>query len=243
MARRRRDRMLGATRTNGRASCRSRRRTHTRSGSGGLHPRSLSRCSSRCSYRPPQHRRASLATYYLSVGDSIAYGRRPVGSAHHGYADQLFSMLRQRPQYSQLRLEKLGCSGESTATSCIRPTAGPQRLAARRGVAFLGRASRCGVVHHADHRRHDIGIDCGGDVGCALPQIQTNLPVILSTLAPTPGRTSRSSGPTTTSPDICSGSTITRRARMQHPHSSRSTRSSSRSAPRSGRPSPTSETR
>ncbi len=126
---------------------------------------------------------ASRATYYVSVGDSLAAGDQPVGSLHHGYADQLFKVERQRPQYSQLRLEKVGCSGESTETimhpSYCRYRNGSQLAEA---VAFLdahrGSVSFITLTIGAN----DIGIDCGGDIGCALAQIQQNLPVILSTL-------------------------------------------------------------
>lgn len=57
--------------------------------------------------------------YYLSLGDSLAQGiqpgptgiDRPTGQ---GYPDQLETML--RPSIPALRLVKLGCSGETTAT-------------------------------------------------------------------------------------------------------------------------------
>jgi lysophospholipase L1-like esterase len=59
---------------------------------------------------------ASKATYYVSLGDSAAAGYQPIGYATdtHGYADQLFDMV--RSEFNQLRLVKLGCSGETTGS-------------------------------------------------------------------------------------------------------------------------------
>jgi lysophospholipase L1-like esterase len=66
---------------------------------------------------------ASKATYYVSVGDSLAQGYQPIGGPlsplgddgyAQGYANQLFKAVRDR--YEQLRLVKLGCGGETTKT-------------------------------------------------------------------------------------------------------------------------------
>src|SRR5262245_21589973 len=66
---------------------------------------------------------ASKATYYVSLGDSLAQGYQPIGGPpspesppgyNHGYADELFKLVRHR--YTQLREVKLGCGGESTVT-------------------------------------------------------------------------------------------------------------------------------
>jgi lysophospholipase L1-like esterase len=66
---------------------------------------------------------ASKATYYVSLGDSLAQGFQPIGGPrspesppgyNHGYADALFKLVRHR--YTQLREVKLGCGGESTVT-------------------------------------------------------------------------------------------------------------------------------
>src|ERR687898_216006 len=63
-------------------------------------------------------------SYYLSVGDSIAQGFQPIGGPHtnsaaagynQGYPDQLFKLARDGGG-DHLRLVKLGCGGESTAT-------------------------------------------------------------------------------------------------------------------------------
>ena len=67
---------------------------------------------------------ASKATYYLSLGDSLAQGYQPIGGTrsstviptgyYQGYADQLFKL--ERDKYTQLQLVKLGC-----AASCGPP--------------------------------------------------------------------------------------------------------------------------
>jgi lysophospholipase L1-like esterase len=68
-------------------------------------------------------RAASKATYYLSLGDSLAQGYQPIGGPlssaappgyDQGYADQLFKL--ERDKYTRLQLVKLGCGGESTTS-------------------------------------------------------------------------------------------------------------------------------
>jgi len=67
------------------------------------------------------NRRAVTGTsYYLSLGDSLAQGIQPGPygedvATSRGYADRLATMLRRR-ELPHLRLVKLGCSGETTAT-------------------------------------------------------------------------------------------------------------------------------
>ena len=69
---------------------------------------------------------ASKATYYVSVGDSLAQGYQPIGGPNsplgingynQGYADQLFKAVRNG--YEQLQLVKLGCGGETTRTMVL----------------------------------------------------------------------------------------------------------------------------
>jgi lysophospholipase L1-like esterase len=69
---------------------------------------------------------ASKATYYVSVGDSLAQGYQPIGGPPsplgvdgyaQGYANQLFKAVRDR--YEQLQLVKLGCGGETTLTMVL----------------------------------------------------------------------------------------------------------------------------
>ena len=51
-------------------------------------------------------------TYYVSLGDSLAASFQPNGDFTHGYAEQLYASL--AADQPKLRLEKLGCGGEST---------------------------------------------------------------------------------------------------------------------------------
>jgi lysophospholipase L1-like esterase len=56
----------------------------------------------------------SPTTYYLSLGDSLAASGQPNGDLTHGYAEQLYaSLVAAEPK---LRLVKLGCGGESSAS-------------------------------------------------------------------------------------------------------------------------------
>ena len=90
----------------------------------------------------PHHRHGRTVTsYYLSLGDSLSRGVQPDSAGasvptDRGYPDQLYGML--RPGDPGLRLVKLGCSGETTATMihggiCTYP--GGSQLAA--AVRFL----------------------------------------------------------------------------------------------------------
>lgn len=134
------------------------------------------------------------ATYYLALGDSLSQGVQPDAAGTsvetgQGYANQLYAML--RPAHPGLRLVKLGCPGETTATMIhggICHYAGGSQLAA--AVAFL-----------SAHRGHvflvtiDIGAndpeDCGSKaglralsscVGTDVPDVIDNLDSILARL-------------------------------------------------------------
>lgn len=61
----------------------------------------------------------NVSTYYLSLGDSLAQGVQPNAQGtsvetNQGYPNQLYTALSQTDPY--LRLVKLGCPGETTAT-------------------------------------------------------------------------------------------------------------------------------
>jgi lysophospholipase L1-like esterase len=65
------------------------------------------------------HRAAVTATYYLSLGDSLAQGVQPSSSGtdvetNQGYPNQLYTAL--HLGNPTLKLVKLGCPGETTAT-------------------------------------------------------------------------------------------------------------------------------
>jgi lysophospholipase L1-like esterase len=130
---------------------------------------------------------ASKATYYVSVGDSLAQGYQPIGGPFsplgadgyaQGYANQLFKAMRHR--YEQLQLVKLGCGGETTKTMVLGApwcgfSAGSQLAQAEE---FL-RAHRGEVAF--------VTIDVGAnDVfqygDRAIPTILTYLPQILARL-------------------------------------------------------------
>ena len=128
---------------------------------------------------------ASKATYYLSLGDSLAQGYQPIGGPwsptglsgyNHGYADELFKLTRE--SYEQLQEVKLGCGGETTTTlrfgggSCSYEQ-GSQLDAA---TAFL--------EEHGEEVAL-VTIDIGGNdllSGGGFPEIAANLPVIVETL-------------------------------------------------------------
>ncbi|HJY95210.1 MAG TPA: GDSL-type esterase/lipase family protein, partial [Streptosporangiaceae bacterium] len=138
------------------------------------------------------HAAAPPATYYLALGDSLSQGVQPDAAGTsvetgQGYPDQLYAML--RPSQPTLRLVKLGCPGETTATMihggiCRYP--GGSQLAA--AVAFL--------TAHRGHVRLvtiDIGAndpeDCGSwaslriimhCVGTNFPDAVSNLDTILA---------------------------------------------------------------
>ena len=135
------------------------------------------------------------ARYYVSLGDSYSVGAQPIGQpplfeTDQGYADQLYRLLHENDP--RLDLVKLGCGGESTRSmrfGSVDPSEGfscgppgfylhryPHRTQLAEAVAFL----------HA-HRNHLslVTIDIGGnDVlgGGGVPQVEENLPVILSDL-------------------------------------------------------------
>lgn len=140
------------------------------------------------------HARTVPATYYVALGDSLSQGVQPDAAGTsvetgQGYANQLYAML--RPAHPGLRLVKLGCPGETTATMIhggICHYAGGSQLAA--AVAFL-----------SAHRGHvflvtiDIGAndpeDCGSKaglralsscVGTDVPDVIDNLDSILARL-------------------------------------------------------------
>jgi lysophospholipase L1-like esterase len=137
---------------------------------------------------------ASKATYYLSLGDSLAQGYQPIGGPwsplgssgyNQGYADQLVKVIREPNE--QLRLVKLGCGGETTTTmisgrSFCGFTAGSQLAEA---VQFLR-------VHRGEVAL--VTIDIGGnDVlqpdGGGVAAVKANLPLILSDLRDAAGQT------------------------------------------------------
>jgi lysophospholipase L1-like esterase len=133
---------------------------------------------------------ASKATYYLSVGDSLAQGFQPIGGPHtnspasgyaQGYAEHLWKLARR--QFTQLRLEKLGCGVESTATMVANSRcAYPEGSQLDAAIAFLD-AHRGDVAFiTVTLGANDLFVDCNGSTACAAQQVGVNLPLILRTL-------------------------------------------------------------
>ena len=127
---------------------------------------------------------AAEATYYVSLGDSLAQGFQPIGGPqsrepfpgyNQGYADQLFRRL--RSDYTQLREVKLGCGGESTVTFRTGGRCSYEhgsQLA--QAVAFL--TENRGNVAFVTVTLGANDVLSGGGV----PAIAANLPVILEAL-------------------------------------------------------------
>jgi lysophospholipase L1-like esterase len=132
--------------------------------------------------KPPQ--------YYLALGDSLAVGIQPASNGKlvptdQGYVDDLFAFLQARDH--DLRLKKLGCSGETTTTmidggSCFYP----HKNQLDEAVKFL-----------ETHRVALVTLDIGGNdvqhcfslsgpdfacLGSGLAAVNANLPNILAAL-------------------------------------------------------------
>jgi len=144
---------------------------------------------------------ASKATYYLSLGDSLAQGYQPIGGTrsgtviptgyHQGYADQLFKL--ERDTYTQLQLVKLGCGGESSV-SMLYGSQNPDVAASCGPAAFYehqypdGGTQLAEAVAFLEQNRASVAfvtIDIGandllGPSGIA--PLLTNLPIILREL-------------------------------------------------------------
>jgi len=132
----------------------------------------------------------STSPYLLSLGDSLAQGVQPAASGQsvgttHGYADDLFRVYQR--VVKGLRLEKLGCSGETTTSmlegGICRYAAGSQLATA---VAFLH-------THRVRLITLDIGandvdgcvVDGRADQACVasgMAAAGADLPVILAKL-------------------------------------------------------------
>jgi lysophospholipase L1-like esterase len=150
-------------------------------------------CSAAPGSAPAPHKPPPVS-YYLALGDSLAVGVQPDAAGtsvetRSGYADQLHATLRR--SYPGLRLVKLGCPGESTATMinggiCTYP--GGSQLAA--AVSFLH-------AHRARVRLVTIDIGANDADGCinrlsfsriahcigqSIPQATANLTTIMTRL-------------------------------------------------------------
>ncbi len=147
-----------------------------------------------CSSPAPGRRPRPPVTYYLSLGDSLARGVQPdpAGASvptPHGYPDQLYAAL--RPRHPGLRLVKLGCSGETTASMinggiCRYP-----------GGSQLAAATRFLRAHHGRVRLVTLDIGANDPGSCltrpslaklatcvreVIPRATANLTAILTRL-------------------------------------------------------------
>jgi lysophospholipase L1-like esterase len=133
---------------------------------------------------------ASEPVYYLALGDSLARGVQPTLSGRlvetdQGYVDDLYAYYRLR--HRELRLAKLGCSGETTETMIVGG------ICSYRHGTQLAEAAEFLKTHNvafvtltigANDILHCIGIG-GIDSPCVaqgLATVVANLPPILNTL-------------------------------------------------------------
>ena len=144
--------------------------------------------------------KAPPATYYLALGDSLSQGVQPNAAGvsvmtRDGYADQVYAAL--HPSRPGLKLVKLGCPGETTASmingGICRYRDGSQLAAA---VAFLqahrGRVLLVTLDIGANDPEH-----CGGEPGlsqlakCAV----TDVPAAVGNLGTITTRLKAAAGP------------------------------------------------
>jgi len=101
---------------------------------------------------------ADNAPYYLALGDSLSIGIQPIKNGDYtptkqGYADDLYALYKLK--IPNLKLAKLGCSGETTVTMLT----GVGSPCDYRTGSQLGDA----LAFIASHRIAFITIDIGGD--------------------------------------------------------------------------------
>src|SRR5256885_1452291 len=128
----------------------------------------LTACSGPAPSQPaanPAQFKAPPATYYLALGDSLAQGAQPTAAGvsvatQDGYADQVYAAL--HPGRPGLKLVKLGCPGETTASmmngGICRYRGGSQLAEA---VAFLQAHPGPGLLVTLDISANDPE-DCRG---------------------------------------------------------------------------------
>jgi lysophospholipase L1-like esterase len=131
-------------------------------------------------------------TYYVSVGDSLAAGYQPVGSYDHGYANQLYREVRE--EIPGLRLNKLGCPGETTDSMisgfhspCDYPSGSQLKEAVTFLQAHLGQVAFVTINIGGNDAidacfDFDTGVWHQACVEAELPTIESNLAYILEAL-------------------------------------------------------------
>jgi lysophospholipase L1-like esterase len=132
--------------------------------------------------------RDNATSYYVSLGDSLAAGVQPIGDPNDlyrtdaGYAEQLLALA--RVDSPKLKLVKLGCPGETTAT-----------MIAGGICSYDGHRSQLDqAIHFLQSHREQVAfvtIDIGANdfpcqeaqcIPAGVASIQANLPPILAAL-------------------------------------------------------------
>lgn len=147
--------------------------------------------------------------YYLSLGDSLAEGSQPNGDVDHGYADQLYALLKEADP--TLRLVKLACGGETTTSMlvgslppAVGSSCGPPSFYQRTYPVGGTQLSQAVSFLHA-HRQFVslVTIDVGGDdlrpcvanLDFSSSCLSTILPTTTSNLATILGQLRAAAGP------------------------------------------------
>jgi lysophospholipase L1-like esterase len=125
--------------------------------------------------------------FYVSVGTSLAAGVQPIGDpndlyrTHEGYAEQLLALA--RADSRKLKLIKLGCPGETTATMIAGGICSyPHGSQLDQAVHFL-RSHRGQVAFiTVDFGANDFPCQEAQCIPAGVTNIQTNLPPILAAL-------------------------------------------------------------
>ena len=142
------------------------------------------------------HRASSTTTasYYLSLGDSLAQGVQPNSSGtsvetNQGYPNQLFAAL--RTANPTLKLVKLGCPGETTGTMinggiCTYPAGSQLAQAAAFLAGHRGKVKLVTIDIGANDLNPCLSLPTLNQIVTCLegvfPQIQANLTSIMNTL-------------------------------------------------------------
>jgi lysophospholipase L1-like esterase len=115
-------------------------------------------------------------TYYLALGDSLAFGYQPNFDWSHGYVDDFFSNLK---GHSVQQLANMGCPGE-TSTTMIK---GGCPYAFLRKYPYMGAqlAAAVGYLQKYAGKVSPVTIDIGGND--LLPDINTSTCTVSSTFS------------------------------------------------------------
>jgi lysophospholipase L1-like esterase len=139
-------------------------------------------------------------SYYLSLGDSLSRGVQPAPSGQsvatsRGYPDRLAAML--RAELPHLRLVKLGCSGETTATmihggKCSYPAGSQLNQAIRFLRLHRGRTALITIdIGANDPNSCFLGAEPSAVLPCVfsrIPGIARNVGAIVTKLRAAAGR-------------------------------------------------------